>query len=290
LPTKSAQISNLSRGISLGKARRKPISNSDVRISPITRTTPKSRGRGTTANPVSSRTVNPGRIVSSRKPAIKNGPPTKPTSGGSKILANLIQIAGSKENNPVEKAAKVASPSISPTVAKISSITPRRPINQNQNQVKNSVPNPFVIQSKPNPRKPINIGINSQNKGRQNSRFKVEQDRTAAFSIGKESQQVFEQNTNDIQAVNVNEQPKRIQTPRRPITINEDYDERDDDRTISHVDRPRKRPEERNRPQIKKHKSSSGKPRPPTAAGCFQICDTLIFEVYKLLGGGLCDC
>ena len=101
---------------------------------------------------------------------------------------------------------------------------------------------------------------------------------------------MFEQETNDIQAVNVNEQPKRIQTPRRPITINEDYDERDDVRTLSHVERPRKRPEERNRSQIKKHKSSSGKPRPPTAAGCFQICDTLIFEVYKLLGGGLCDC
>ena len=114
--------------------------------------------------------------------------------------------------------------------------------------------------------------------------LKVEQDRTSAFNVGKESLQVFEQDTNEIQAVNINEQPKRIQTPRRPITINEDYDERDDDRTISHVERPRKRP------QIKKHKSSSGKPRPPTAAGCFQICDTLIFEVYKLLGGGLCDC
>ena len=88
--------------------------------------------------------------------------------------------------------------------------------------------------------------------------------------------------------MNINDQPKRIQAiPRRPISINEDYDERDDDRSI---ERPRKRPEERSRPPIKKHRSSSGKPRPPTAAGCFQICDTLIFEVYKLLGGGLCDC
>ena len=131
---KTGKISNLSRGISLGKARRKPISNSDVRISPIARTTPASRGRGRTATPVSSRTVNPGRIGSSRQPVTKSQTPTKPSSGGSKILENLIQIAGSKENNPVEKAAKVSSPSISPTVAKISSITPRRPINENKNQ------------------------------------------------------------------------------------------------------------------------------------------------------------
>ena len=30
--------------------------------------------------------------------------------------------------------------------------------------------------------------------------------------------------------------------------------------------------------------------RPPVARGCFHVCETLIFEVYKLLGGNLCDC
>merc|ERR1719317_1504211 len=55
VPTRNEQISNPSRGISLGKARRKPVPNSDLRISPIVRTTPTSRGRGTTVNPVSSR-------------------------------------------------------------------------------------------------------------------------------------------------------------------------------------------------------------------------------------------
>ena len=30
--------------------------------------------------------------------------------------------------------------------------------------------------------------------------------------------------------------------------------------------------------------------RPPVSAGCFHICETLIFEVYQLLGGSLCDC
>ena len=30
--------------------------------------------------------------------------------------------------------------------------------------------------------------------------------------------------------------------------------------------------------------------KPPVSAGCFHICETLIFEVYQLLGGSLCDC
>ena len=98
-----------------------------------------------------------------------------------------------------------------------------------------------------------------------------------------------------------NVQPKRNQLPpRRPSIIIEDpefnsvddYDDRDDDRRTSIAVRQQEKSEERRRPTKSKHKSSSNssKVRPPVSAGCFHICDTLIFEVYKLLGGGLCDC
>jgi len=30
--------------------------------------------------------------------------------------------------------------------------------------------------------------------------------------------------------------------------------------------------------------------RPPVIPGCFRICDTLIFEVYQILGGNVCEC
>ena len=94
---------------------------------------------------------------------------------------------------------------------------------------------------------------------------------------------------------------KRIQTPpRRPSIILDnpefnsvdDYDEREDDRRLSLAVRQREK-EERKRPKKDKRKkgsTESRKVRPPVSAGCFHICDTLIFEVYKLLGGGLCDC
>jgi len=51
------------------------------------------------------------------------------------------------------------------------------------------------------------------------------------------------------------------------------------------------------RPKQKKNKTESRKKkpekieqRPPVVGGCFHVCETLIFEVYKLLGGSLCDC
>ena len=41
----------------------------------------------------------------------------------------------------------------------------------------------------------------------------------------------------------------------------------------------------------KKHKKEQNiKQRPPVVGGCFHVFETLIFEVYKLLGGSLCDC
>jgi len=48
--------------------------------------------------------------------------------------------------------------------------------------------------------------------------------------------------------------------------------------------------EERKRPSKEKPRKEPKKLRPPISSGCFHICDTLIFEVYKLLGGGICDC
>ena len=42
------------------------------------------------------------------------------------------------------------------------------------------------------------------------------------------------------------------------------------------------------RPKQKKEKNE--KSERPRASGCFSICDTLIFEVYQLLGGSVCDC
>ena len=41
------------------------------------------------------------------------------------------------------------------------------------------------------------------------------------------------------------------------------------------------------RPKQKEKNEKSERPRAP---GCFSICDTLIFEVYQLLGGSVCDC
>jgi len=44
------------------------------------------------------------------------------------------------------------------------------------------------------------------------------------------------------------------------------------------------RPKKKEKPKKKKEQ------RVPVIAGCFRICDTLIFEVYMLLGGSLCEC
>ena len=51
-----------------------------------------------------------------------------------------------------------------------------------------------------------------------------------------------------------------------------------------------KRPKGKRPKQKKDNKEKSVRARPPLAAGCFSVCDTLIFEVYQLLGGSVCDC
>ena len=51
------------------------------------------------------------------------------------------------------------------------------------------------------------------------------------------------------------------------------------------------------KPEKKKSKSKKKQSRseelgitPPVKTGCFSLCDSLIFEVYQLMGGAVCDC
>ena len=65
------------------------------------------------------------------------------------------------------------------------------------------------------------------------------------------------------------------------------------DREDKRKKRPKKKKPSQNK--LKKTKNEEGEEeglglRPPVSAGCFHICETLIFEVYQLLGGSLCDC
>ena len=53
----------------------------------------------------------------------------------------------------------------------------------------------------------------------------------------------------------------------------------------------RERPKNNKKKRPKKQKKEQKiEQRPPVVGGCFHVCETLIFEVYKLLGGSLCDC
>merc|ERR1719481_1612640 len=103
-PTKKAPV------LVRGKARRKPVSNPNIPNSLNSRPTPTSRGRGTAANIVQSLSEKPKRIFSSRQPGRRNRLLTKPLPGSNNVLNNLIEIAGSAESNPVEKASKSAIP------------------------------------------------------------------------------------------------------------------------------------------------------------------------------------
>merc|ERR1711874_54236 len=58
--------------------------------------------------------------------------------------------------------------------------------------------------------------------------------------------------------------------------------------------REEKKEDRRHKPKkkrpLKGKKQQKIEQRPPVVGGCFHVCETLIFEVYKLLGGSLCDC
>ena len=104
---------------------------------------------------------------------------------------------------------------------------------------------------------------------------------------------------------------KRISIPRQSSSRNtsnrpkifiddEDFDESLEEESNERVNVPQRKEqkkkieERRERPKKKrpqkKKKEQRKEQRPPVVAGCFHVCETLIFEVYKLLGGSLCDC
>merc|ERR1711887_429972 len=51
-----------------------------------------------------------------------------------------------------------------------------------------------------------------------------------------------------------------------------------------------KRQKSKKKRPFKGEKTELVEQRPPVIGGCFHVCKTLIFEVYQLLGGSLCDC
>merc|ERR1711915_581919 len=52
----------------------------------------------------------------------------------------------------------------------------------------------------------------------------------------------------------------------------------------------RHRPSEREETRKETRKSATIERQKPEVTGCHQVCNTLIFEVYKLLRGKQCDC
>ena len=82
---------------------------------------------------------------------------------------------------------------------------------------------------------------------------------------------------------NIIDSKPQTETKKRPAKTNKKKE---------NPDTKEKRPKEKRPKQkkVNKEKEKSRRPRPPLAAGCFSVCDTLIFEVYQLLGGSVCDC
>merc|ERR1711874_197425 len=65
-------------------------------------------------------------------------------------------------------------------------------------------------------------------------------------------------------------------------------------RTEQREEKKKEKEDRRHKPKkkrpLKGKKQQKIEQRPPVVGGCFHVCETLIFEVYKLLGGSLCDC
>ena len=127
--------------------------------------------------------------------------------------------------------------------------------------------------------------------------FQEEKDRSRNNALGKNNFRAVGRETSESNSLREFPAPKKIQLPpRRPSVIIDDPelnsidDDEDDDRRVSFATRHREKFEERKRPSKEKPRKEPKKLRPPISSGCFHICDTLIFEVYKLLGGGICDC
>merc|ERR1711874_96710 len=291
---KEPQTSLSNRDISLGRARSKTISTSGVQKSKNERNLSSSRGRGASLNIAPSRTVQPRRIVSSQLPRRQSERPYKEQFDGSNILNNLIKIAGRARTNPEVKVeeTKILTINSKEREVKPSIGIQRKAIGNQETPLKASIVNPFKAQNKQERKESESVGVNDILIGRQNTKFSAEQDRSKGPLLGPGPLSLSAQGQNNklIRSEEDIDKHRRIQPiPRRP-SIKTDEHDRDDDRRPSNAGKSKERPAARNRPDIRKSKSSGGKARPPAAAGCFQICDTLIFEVYKLLGGGLCDC
>merc|ERR1719228_1113708 len=99
----------------------------------------------------------------------------------------------------------------------------------------------------------------------------------------------------------------RINIPRQKPSVNQSRpiiiidDEEFLDSVEEEVKETRKKPRKKEQKEEKRQKSKKQRPfkgkkqevieqRPPVIGGCFHVCKTLIFEVYQLLGGSLCDC
>ena len=98
--------------------------------------------------------------------------------------------------------------------------------------------------------------------------------------------------------INIPRQEPSNNQSRPKIIIDEDeFDDSFEEEIGERRTKPRKTEHKNDKRQkSKKKRPSKGKKqelieqRPPVIGGCFHVCKTLIFEVYQLLGGSLCDC
>merc|ERR1719347_323762 len=110
--------------------------------------------------------------------------------------------------------------------------------------------------------------------------------------------QSFTNNEVNDARINIPRQKPSNNQSRPKIIIDEDeFDDSFEEEIEERRTKPRKTEhKDDKRQKTKKKRPSKGKKqerieqRPPVIGGCFHVCKTLIFEVYQLLGGSLCDC
>ena len=102
-----------------------------------------------------------------------------------------------------------------------------------------------------------------------------------------------EPETIEAEVVRPREEDKRTRLPRPTNT-------REEDSKKSEHDETRKQNKKFSKQKAKKVQSKKQKPddneienlglKAQKSVGCLRVCETLILEVYQLLGGNLCDC
>ena len=92
-----------------------------------------------------------------------------------------------------------------------------------------------------------------------------------------------------------------VTTPRKPlprkdsngddrrvnIGVRKSSQEKKNDKGGRAIDKPEKK---KSKSKKKQNRSEELGITPPVKSGCFSLCDSLIFEVYQLMGGAVCDC